>query len=105
VLQGVSGGHLVSNHLVFEERPNLFGRVFTPSVRGENLELVAGLELLPSNEGADVSRCFVLLSHALDEDFAGLVVYPGGKVEVTPVGACGKLYVSVSRVCLAWTQG
>lgn len=40
------------------------------------------MELLASDEGAEVS---IALGHALDEDLAGLVFYPGGKVEVTLV--------------------
>jgi len=67
VLLGVSGGHLVSNPLVLEEPLNLFGRVFAPSVQGKDSELVASLELLPSNEGAEVS---ISLGHALGEDLS-----------------------------------
>ena len=40
------------------------------------------------------------LGYALDRDFAGLVVYPGGKLEVTLVWACCKLLTSVGEYSL-----
>ena len=81
VLWGVSGGHLVSNPLVLEEPLNPFGCVFTPSEeRTLSWQPVWSPSLV--TKGAEVS---IVPGHAIDKDFVGLVIYPGGKVEVTLV--------------------